>query len=174
MARISAVAQITGASGLMAASPVSIPTRSAPSWAHRSKNFSDTSALIGAVYQVRWPSAQGGEVGAEGDEALARPGRGVDDDVAAGEGLEDGFLLGRVERQAPVRRPLDERLENLVRLGTGGEVVDQAVHAKVVGNRRWQRAEGIRLPAPGRTRRPLALTPLRCQSHPPRSRKKPS
>ena len=49
LARISAVQQITGALGLTEASPVSMPTLSAPSWRHRSKNFSDTSALIGAV-----------------------------------------------------------------------------------------------------------------------------
>jgi hypothetical protein len=49
LARISAVQQITGAVGLTAASPVSMPTRSEPSSWHRSKNFSDTSALIGAV-----------------------------------------------------------------------------------------------------------------------------
>ena len=38
-----------GASGLTAASPVIMPTRSAPKMSHRSKNFSETSALIGAV-----------------------------------------------------------------------------------------------------------------------------
>ncbi len=48
-ARISAVAQITGASGLIVASPVSIPTISSPSASRSWKNFSDTSALIGAV-----------------------------------------------------------------------------------------------------------------------------
>ena len=42
-------AAITGRRGLTAASPVSIPTLSDPSSRHRSKNFSDTSALIGAV-----------------------------------------------------------------------------------------------------------------------------
>ncbi len=41
--------QITGAVGLTAASPVIIPTRSVPNVAQRSKNFSETSALIGAV-----------------------------------------------------------------------------------------------------------------------------
>ena len=38
-----------GASALTLASPVIMPTRSAPKMAHRAKNFSETSALIGAV-----------------------------------------------------------------------------------------------------------------------------
>ena len=38
-----------GASGLTDASPVSMPTLSAPNMSHSAKNFSDTSALIGAV-----------------------------------------------------------------------------------------------------------------------------
>ena len=38
-----------GASALTAASPVSSPTWSAPNMAHSSKNFSLTSALMGAV-----------------------------------------------------------------------------------------------------------------------------
>ena len=48
-ARISAVAAMIGASALTAASPVTIPTFSAPKISHRSKNFSLTSALMGAV-----------------------------------------------------------------------------------------------------------------------------
>ncbi|CAM5385141.1 hypothetical protein SCYAM73S_05514 [Streptomyces cyaneofuscatus] len=48
-ASTSAVQQITGASALTEASPVSIPTFSVPKSLHRSKNFSETSALIGAV-----------------------------------------------------------------------------------------------------------------------------
>ena len=38
-----------GASALTLASPVSMPTLCAPKVAQRAKNFSDTSALIGAV-----------------------------------------------------------------------------------------------------------------------------
>jgi hypothetical protein len=49
LASTSAVQQITGAVGFTLASPVIIPTRSVPNTLHRSKNFSDTSALIGAV-----------------------------------------------------------------------------------------------------------------------------
>jgi hypothetical protein len=45
----SAVQQITGASGLIDASPVSMPTRSAPSSSQSAKNFSLASALIGLV-----------------------------------------------------------------------------------------------------------------------------
>ena len=48
-ARTSAVQQMTGASEFTEASPVSMPTFSVPKILHSSKNFSDTSALIGAV-----------------------------------------------------------------------------------------------------------------------------
>ncbi len=49
LASTSAVQQTIGASALTAASPVSMPTLSAPNSAHSAKNFSLTSALIGAV-----------------------------------------------------------------------------------------------------------------------------
>ena len=49
LARISAVQQMIGASWLTPESPVIIPTFSAPKISHRAKNFSETSALIGAV-----------------------------------------------------------------------------------------------------------------------------
>lgn len=48
-ASTSAVQQMTGASALTDASPVSMPTFSVPNILHSSKNFSDTSALMGAV-----------------------------------------------------------------------------------------------------------------------------
>ena len=48
-ARISAVQQMMGASGLSVTSPVIIPTFSRPKSSTRSKNFSLTSALMGAV-----------------------------------------------------------------------------------------------------------------------------
>ena len=49
LASTSAVAAMIGAPGLTAASPVSMPTRSAPNTSQSAKNFSETSALIGAV-----------------------------------------------------------------------------------------------------------------------------
>ena len=48
-ASTSAVQQMIGASELTDASPVSIPTLSAPKIVQSAKNFSETSALIGAV-----------------------------------------------------------------------------------------------------------------------------
>lgn len=48
-ASTSAVQQMIGASAFTLASPVIIPTFSRPNISHMSKNFSDTSALIGAV-----------------------------------------------------------------------------------------------------------------------------
>ena len=49
LASTSAVQQMIGAPALTAASPVSMPTRSAPKTSHSAKNFSETRALIGAV-----------------------------------------------------------------------------------------------------------------------------
>ena len=49
LASTSAVQQMIGASALTLASPVIMPTSAGPNSWHRSKNFSDTSALIGAV-----------------------------------------------------------------------------------------------------------------------------
>ncbi len=48
-ARISAVQQMMGASRLMLASPVNIPTRSGPNSRQRAKNFSLTRAFTGEV-----------------------------------------------------------------------------------------------------------------------------
>ena len=48
-ASTSAVQQMIGASALTAPSPVTMPTLPAPKMRQSSKNFSDTSALIGAV-----------------------------------------------------------------------------------------------------------------------------
>jgi hypothetical protein len=49
LARISAVQQMMGAPGLMTVSPVTIPTSAEPKISTRAKNFSLTSALMGAV-----------------------------------------------------------------------------------------------------------------------------
>ena len=49
LATISAVAHTIGAPPLTVASPVIMPTFSAPKTSHRAKNFSLTRALIGAV-----------------------------------------------------------------------------------------------------------------------------
>ena len=49
LARISAVQQMMGASALMEASPVIMPTFSLPKSSTKSKNFSLTRALMGAV-----------------------------------------------------------------------------------------------------------------------------
>jgi hypothetical protein len=49
LARISAVQQMIGASGLTEASPVSMPTSVGPKTSHSAKNFSLTRALMGAV-----------------------------------------------------------------------------------------------------------------------------
>src|ERR1035438_6592630 len=48
------------------------------------------------------PAGKGRDVGAERDEALARAGRRVHDHVRTGEDLEQRFLLGWVELEAPL------------------------------------------------------------------------
>jgi hypothetical protein len=53
LAKTSAVQQTMGASRFTLPSPVISPTCSAPKTRHSSKNFSDTNALIGAVYTER-------------------------------------------------------------------------------------------------------------------------
>src|SRR3954447_17525536 len=57
LASTSAVQATIGAPAFTAASPVSMPTFSAPKTPHSAKNFSLTRALIGAVYQLRRPAA---------------------------------------------------------------------------------------------------------------------
>ena len=49
LASTSAVQQMIGASALTLASPVIMPTLVGAETSHSAKNFSDTSALIGAV-----------------------------------------------------------------------------------------------------------------------------
>ena len=73
LARISAVQQISGASGLIEASPVSMPTCSAPKSSHRAKNFSLTKALIGAVYHARRPCAMALNIRAVATRVLPEP-----------------------------------------------------------------------------------------------------
>ena len=69
------------------------------------------------------PAGKGRDVGAERDEALARAGRRVHDHVRTGEDLEQRFLLGWVELEAPLGRPGEERLEGVVSTpGDRGEI----------------------------------------------------
>ena len=73
LASTSAVAQMIGAPGLTAASPVSMPTCAAPKISTSAKNFSLTRALIGAVYQLRRPSARASACAATATSDLPDP-----------------------------------------------------------------------------------------------------
>ena len=73
LASTSAVAQMIGAPGLTAASPVSIPTCAAPKVSTRAKNFSETRALMGAVYQERRPVASACACAATATSDLPEP-----------------------------------------------------------------------------------------------------
>ena len=69
------------------------------------------------------PSGQSRNVGAESDQALARPSRGIHDHVRTGEDLEQRLLLGWIEREAPLGRPGEERIQRAVRTsGQRGEI----------------------------------------------------
>ena len=65
--------QMIGALGLTDASPVIIPTWSEPNSRHSAKNFSLTSALIGAVYTLRRPSASAAKCAAVATRDLPEP-----------------------------------------------------------------------------------------------------
>ena len=73
LAKISAVQQMMGASGLILASPVTIPTRSSPKSRRSEKNFSDTRALIGAVYTLRLLPAKATKWAAAATNDLPEP-----------------------------------------------------------------------------------------------------
>ena len=60
---------------------------------------------------------QRGEVGARGDQALARPGGGGQDDVRPRHDLDERFLLVRVQRQPAPLGPPGEGVEDGVRVG---------------------------------------------------------
>jgi hypothetical protein len=68
---------------------------------------------------------QRGEVGAGGDERLARAGRGGQHDVRPADQLEQRLVLRRVEREALLARPLDERLVHRVRVSGRGDPVGE-------------------------------------------------
>src|SRR5439155_26350867 len=71
-----------------------------------------------------------GEVKGGGDEGLPRARARVQDDVLPLEQLEDGLLLGRVERQALARDVVEEAPEQLVAAGLAGrqDVVEGTRH----------------------------------------------
>jgi hypothetical protein len=71
---------------------------------------------------------QGGDVSAEGHQAFAGPGRGIEDHVGSGEHLDKGLLLRRVKRHAPIRRPADETLEGVVDARSCGQEVGEGGH----------------------------------------------
>ena len=60
------------------------------------------------------PGGKSCDVGAEGDQALARARRRVHDYMGAREHLEERLLLGGVKAEAPLRRPVEERREGVV------------------------------------------------------------
>ena len=82
---------------------------------------------------------EAGEVEGRGDQGLPRARGRVQDDVPAGEQLEDGLLLRRVEAEPEVARVVEEALEEDV--GVGGTLLGQPVEE------RGGDAQGDRSPA---------------------------
>jgi hypothetical protein len=70
------------------------------------------------------------QVHRHGDQRLARAGRRVEDDVLAGEDLEDRLLLGRVELEPGLGHPVEEDLEDLV-AGGGGWLLGQEARGEL-------------------------------------------
>ena len=92
----------------------------------RTENVTEGEELLGHQSLDRGGvegAAAGGEgrhVCAEGHQALARPGRGAEDDVGTRDDLDQRLLLRRVELDPLLRRPVDERLEHVVGAGRVG------------------------------------------------------
>ena len=130
LASTSAVAQITGASGVDGRVAGEHPHVGGAQVGAQGEELLRHQRLDRCGVEAAPAGGQGRDVGAEGDEALARPGRGGDDDVAPGEDLEQRLLLGRVQGQAPLLGPGDEPLQGLVRiLGLGADLGETAVTA---------------------------------------------
>ena len=68
---------------------------------------------------------EGDRVGGDGDEALAAAGRGGEDDVRAGDELEDRLLLRGIQRQTFVGGPVLDRVEGGAGLVRGGHRQEQ-------------------------------------------------
>src|SRR5208282_6071978 len=69
---------------------------------------------------------QRGEVGARGDQALARSGGGGQDDVRPRHDLDERFLLVRVQRQPAPLGPPGAGVEDGVRVGRRGQQVGES------------------------------------------------
>ena len=63
------------------------------------------------------PLGQRHEVGGDSDQALARPGWCVDDDVGPADDLQEGFLLVGVHGEPPAIDPAEEPIHDRIRIG---------------------------------------------------------
>jgi hypothetical protein len=66
------------------------------------------------------------EVGADRHKRLSRAGRRAQDEVGAGDDLDERFVLGRVEAEALPERPVHERRVDGIRIVTLGDPRDEA------------------------------------------------
>ena len=120
LARISAVQQMTGASRLTVASPVIMPTCSAPKIVAQREEF-----LVGQRLDrdgvIRTAAlAEGLELERERDQRFAGAGGGVEDDVVAGEEFENGLFLMVVGFDFRGAEVVEEGVEDVVRGGVFG------------------------------------------------------
>ncbi len=89
----------------------------------------DRDGVVGAA-----ALAEGFELEGEGDERFPGAGGGVEDDVVAGEELEDGFFLMVVGLGAGGGEVVEESVEDVVRGGVFGEILaaERGGHAGIV------------------------------------------
>ena len=121
-----------GAPGLTAASPVSMPTFSAPKVAHSAKNFSDTSALIGAVQNAAAALRPARRSSAPVATRLLPEPVGVASTTLLPETSSiSASVWAGIEVQALLAGPAGEGVEQGVRVGVGGHPVGEG-HVRAI------------------------------------------
>ena len=121
LASTSAVQQMIGAPLLTAASPVSIPTFSAPNVVAQREELLRDERLDRRGVERHPPLGHRREVRRDGDQRLPRARRRGEDHVVAAEQLDHRLVLVRVEGQPLLLGPADERLVERVGLRRIGE-----------------------------------------------------
>ena len=104
--------------------------------------------LDGRGVEAADPLGQGGEMRADGDQALPGSGRGAHDHVGAGDDLDQGLLLVRVQGEALLPRPGGEGVEHRVFPGLCRKLVDERHGPSIVPAVGWLPAAGCRFRRP--------------------------
>ena len=96
--------------------------------------------------------AEGFELECEGHQRFSGTGRGVEDDVVAGEELEDGFFLVVVGCRVGGGEIIEENVKDVVRGGVYGEIfsAERGGHAREDEGGRLLRVEDFKTQSVGR------------------------